>query len=61
MSETGTEKKAERAEPAQGMSVGNTKNLGLGDQTLAACDEKAGDGSTKLMEEVLRPKNLNGD
>jgi RNA-directed DNA polymerase len=58
MSETGSEKKAERVKPPLGTSVGNTRNQGLESQTRTACDENAGDGSTKLMEEVLRRENL---
>jgi RNA-directed DNA polymerase len=58
VSEAGSEKKAERSKPPVGMSVGNTKTQGTESQTHAACDENAGDGTTKLMEEVLRRENL---
>ena len=58
MSETGSDKQAERAKGLQEPRVGNPRDQGVESQAHAACDENAGDGTSKLMEEVLRRENL---
>ena len=58
MGEVGSDKPAERAGTPQAQRVGNPKTPGDGSQTPAACCEKAGDGTSELMEEVLRRENL---
>jgi RNA-directed DNA polymerase len=54
----GSGKQAEKAETSETGGVGNTERRGNGSQTRTAHDEKAGDGTTNLMEEVLRRENL---
>lgn len=58
MDEVGSVKKAEIAGAPEGERGGTPKAQGEGSQTSTACDEKAGDGTTRLMEEVLRRENL---
>lgn len=58
MSETGSDKQAESAEAALGTKAGSLRDQGSASQAHTACDEKAGDGTLKLMEEVLRRENL---
>jgi RNA-directed DNA polymerase len=58
MCEEGSDKKAENAKTPEAANDGNTSDQRDGSQTHTACAENAGDGSTGLMEEVLRKENL---
>ena len=58
MGEVGSDKQAENAEELLPPKVGNQEASREESQTPAACDEKAGDGTAELMEEVLRRENL---
>jgi RNA-directed DNA polymerase len=58
MSEAGPDKKAGRAEQPVAATVGNTSRQGIEGQTRTAYNENAGDGTSRLMEEVLRHENL---
>jgi len=58
MSEAGSDKPAERAEAPLGTRVGNPSFPGEASQAHTACDGYAGDGTSRLMEEVLRRENL---
>jgi group II intron reverse transcriptase/maturase len=53
-----SENQAEKAKTSETGGVGNTERRGNGSQTRTAHDEEAGDGTTNLMEEVLRRENL---
>lgn len=54
----GSGNQAEKAETSKTGGVGNTERRGSGSQMRTAHDEKAGDETTGLMEEVLRRENL---
>jgi len=58
MSEAGSDKQAESAKAPEGTKAGSRRAQGEASQTRTACDEEAGDGTSKLMEEVLRRENL---
>lgn len=58
MSEADPDKQAERAKQPAAATVVNTSSQRIEGQTHTACDENAGDGTAKLMEEVLRRENL---
>jgi RNA-directed DNA polymerase len=58
MSEAGSDKEVENTEAPLQTGDGIPKAEGEGSQTLTACDEKAGDKTLELMEEVLRRENL---
>lgn len=58
MSEAGSGKREEMPERSSEANGGTENNRGNESQTRTARNEKAGDGTSKLMEEVLRRENL---
>ncbi len=58
MSDGGSEKKAGMAKTPEVTSVGNMEDQRVESQTRTACDEKSGDKTEELIEEVLRRENL---
>jgi len=58
MGEVGSAKTTEMVGPPEAASDRIASGQRDGSQTPAACDENAGDKSTRLMEEVLRRENL---
>ena len=58
MGEAGSDKQAEKVKAPLEAEVGNPSIQGEESQTLTARNEKAGDGTARLMEEVLRRENL---
>lgn len=58
MCEGDSVKRDERPGCVMEANGGTVSDQGIGSQTRTACDEKAGDGTAKLMEEVLRRDNL---
>jgi RNA-directed DNA polymerase len=58
MREGDVESRAEKPERALKVGVGTVEGRGTDRQARTACREKAGEGTPKLMEEVLRRENL---
>ena len=58
MCERDTDKTAEMSQRPKETGGGTADGLGAGCQTRTACRENAGDGSSTLMQEVLRRENL---
>ncbi len=58
MCERDTDKTVEIPERPKETGGGTAEDLGAGCQTHTACGEHAGDGSSTLMQEVLRRENL---
>lgn len=58
MGEVDSDKRGEKPARVLEANSGTVSNQRNGSQTLTACNEKAGDKTTELMEEVLRRGNL---
>jgi len=58
MDEAGSGKRDGKPARAMAVNGGTVSNQGNESQTSTACDENAGDKTTRLMEEVLRRENL---
>lgn len=58
MSETGSDNRVEKLKHPKAAKVVNQSEPGTGSQAHTAYDEKAGDRTLRLMEEVLRHENL---